>query len=232
MSPLTHPQWNINRACLSTWIMPSKILNAYLSRYWGCEDWHLTAFRLIRNKFLPQKVLYPGSWIHLTPSLIFPRVVYVDLPSKSSKKLLDPELVKYIEDHLEYQEKPAIKFYYADYQSDFGDKKSSFDLLISLSSGFVSQACGQYLKSGGVLLANNEHYDASLAYTDPSFRLIGVFETPEKYQESEEIIHSYFVTTKGVPITRDMVLENSKRPPSKARYKLEKKATFYTFQKT
>ena len=212
--------------------MPSKILDAYLSRYGGCGDWQLPAFRLIKKRFRPQKVLYPGSWIHLTPSLIFPRVVYVDLPSKSSKKLLDPELVKYIEDHAEYQEKPAIKFHYADYQSNFGEQKSSFDLLISLSSGFISQVCDQYLKRDGVLLANNEHHDASLAYTNPSFKLIGVFETPKKYQESEETIHSYFATTKSIPITRDMVLENSKRPPSKARYKLKKKAILYTFQKT
>ena len=207
------------------------MLNTYLSRYGGCDDWHLPALRLIRNKFNPQKVLYPGSWIHLTPSLIFPNVVYVDLPSKSSKKLLDSELVKYIEDHAEYPEKPTIKFYYTDYQSNFGEHKSSFDLLISLNSGFVSQACGQYLKKGGVLFANNEHHDASLAYTDSRFRLIGVFETQEKYQESAETIHSYFVTTKCVPITRDMVLENSKRPPSKARYKLKKKAMFYTFRR-
>lgn len=101
-----------------------------------------------------------------------------------------------------------------------------------MSGDFVSQACGQYLKKGGGLLANNEHHDASLAYNDKGSRLIGVFETPEKYQESAEFIHSYFVTTKGIPITRDMVLGNSKRPPSKARYKLKKKAIFYAFQKT
>ena len=61
---------------------------------------------------------------------------------------------------------------------------------------------------GGVLFTNNEHYDASMAYADPDFKLIGVFKTAGKYVESEKSIKSYFITTKGQPITLDMVNEN------------------------
>jgi len=211
--------------------MPSKFLSDYLSRYGGVHDWHLQAFQLINDKFSPRKVLYPGSWIHLTPSLVFPNVVYVDSFSNMEKAFNDSDLLHYIEKHSSSQNKPKIKFHQADYKVNFGEE-ANFDLLISLSSGLVSQACGSYLKKrGGVLFTNNEHYDASMAYVDPRFKLVGVFKTAGNYIESEESIHSYFITTKGGPITLEMVNENVERPPSKAKYKLKKKAVFYQFQR-
>ena len=212
--------------------MTSKFLSDYLSRYGGTNDWHLQAFRVVNDRFSPRKVLYPGSWIHLTPSLVFSYDVYVDLSSKMHRALSDSDLLQYIQDHAEYQDKPRIEFHQSDYKNSFGEEKASFDLLISLSSDLVSQACGPYLRKGGVLFANNEHYDASMAYADTKLRLIGVFRTAGKYIESKESIHSYFITTKGDPITLEMVNENMRRSPSKARYRLKKKALFYTFQRT
>jgi len=210
--------------------MPSKVLNDYLS-YYGANDWHLPAFRLIKKKFSSKKVLYPGSWIHVTPSLVFSHVVYVDLFSKMEKVFSDSELLQYIENHKEYQNKPKVDFHSSDYRSKFGEVKASFDLLISLSSGFISQACGLYLKKGGLLFVDNEHYDASMAYVDPKFDLVGVFKTLDQYIESKQSIHSFFITTKGNPITLEMVNENSQRSPSKARYKLKRKAPFYVFKR-
>jgi hypothetical protein len=54
--------------------MTSKILDKYLSKYGGINDPHLVPLKLIKNNYLIEKVLYPGSWIHLTPSLIFSQV--------------------------------------------------------------------------------------------------------------------------------------------------------------
>jgi hypothetical protein len=143
----------------------------------------------------------------------------------------DSDLLQYIEAHAEYQGKSKIEFHQSDYSDNFGEDEASFDLLISLSSGFVSQACGAYLKQDGLLFVNNEHYDASRAYVDPQFELIGVFKTVGKYIESKQSIHRYFITSQGRPITLDMVKENAQRSPSKARYKLEKQASFYVFRK-
>lgn len=211
--------------------MLSKVLNDYLSHYGGTNDWHLPAFRLVNNKFSPRRVLYPGSWIHVTPSLVFPHVVYVDLSHKIKEAFNDSDLLQYIERHSEYQGKPKVEFHQSDFRKSFGEDKATFDLLISLSSGFVSQACGSYLKNGGLLFVNNEHHDASMAYVDPKFELIGVFRTVSKYLESKQNICDYFITTKGKPITLEMVNEDSQRPPSKAKYKLKKKALFYVFQR-
>jgi hypothetical protein len=85
------------------------------------------------------------------------------------------------------------------------------------------------LKQEGFFLVNNEHFDASMAYVDPKFVLIGVFISGSRYIESQQSIHRYFITTKGTPITLEMVKDNSLRSPSKARFKLKKKASFYLF---
>jgi hypothetical protein len=211
--------------------MPSQPLEKYLSNYKGINDWHLQAFLVINKKFSSRKVLYAGSWIHVTPSLVFPYVVYVDLFSKMEKFFTNSELLGYIKKHTQYRTKPRLDFHQSDYQKKFGEKEASFDLLLSLSSGFVSQACASYLKKDGLLLANNEHYDASMAYTDPRFKVIGVFKTPNNLTQSEEEIENYFITTKGTPITLEIVEEDSKRSPSRAKYKLEKNAPLYLFQK-
>ena len=211
--------------------MTSRALEKYLSSYNGINDVHLNALRLIKKKFEVNRVLYPGSWIHLTPSIVFPFVVYVDSFSKMKSMLGDSELLAYIGRNSEILDKPIIKFYQADYRKALPEEKESFDLLISLSSGFVSQSCKSYLRKKGLLFVNNEHYDAIMAYVDHSFQPIGVFNNSGKLIEDADAVTEYFLTCKNQVITKEMVRENSKKPPSKAKYKLKKKAPFYLFQK-
>ena len=211
--------------------MPSKALKKYLKNYRGIDDPHLDALRLIKRKWKVERVLYPGSWIHLTPSLVFPHVVYVDFFAEMKSIFADSKLLKYIEIHSETISKPIIKFHIADYREQIGEQLESFDLLISLSSGFVSQSCGSFLCKGGLLFVNNEHYDASMAYVDPSFLPIGVFIQTGKLIEKTQMIEEYFLTNKGQAFTIEMIKENSKKSPSKAKYKLKKRALFYLFQK-
>lgn len=211
--------------------MTLKSLEKYLSYYGGINDWHLQTFLKINNIFLPKKVLYAGSWIHITPSLAFSHVVYVDLFSKMDQFFTDKDVLNYIKQNSFYKTRTSLDYYQSDYKKDFLKEKSSFDLLISLSSGFVSQACSKYLKKGGLLLANDEHFDSSMAYVDLTFECIGVFKNPKSLLTSKKEIKSHFITKKGTPITQEMVLENSKRSPSKARYKLKKKAPLYLFKK-
>jgi len=211
--------------------MPSKVLEKYLSNYHGIDDIHLEPLYQIRTSYDVKRVLYPGSWIHLTPSLVFPFVVYVDYFKGMEKMFTNPELLEYIYQNSKLNEKPIIKFHKADYKSKIKERNASFDLLISLSSGFVSQACGLFLRKKGFLFVNNEHYDAIMTYTDPKFQLFGVFTYSGKYIIETKKIQEYFLTNKNQKITVEMVEENSKRSPSKAKYKLKKKAAFYLFQK-
>jgi hypothetical protein len=50
-----------------------------------------------------------------------------------------------------------------------------------------------------------------MAYVDSRLKLVGVFKTARNYIESEESIHSYFITTKGKPITLEMVNEKLRK---------------------
>lgn len=211
--------------------MPSKALETYLSNYGNFSDPILKPLKKINEMFVIKKVLYPGSWIHLTPSLVFPIVVYVDFFSKMESMFNDPELLHYITTNSEVRKKPIIMYHRLDYRNSIPEEKESFDLLISLSGGFVSKYCGYYLKKNGILFVNNEHYDAVQAFFDKNYLLIGVFLSNGILIQQKNQIQEYFKTKKNEFITSEMVIENSKRSPSRAKYKLKKRAPFYLFTK-
>ena len=211
--------------------MPSKALEKYLANYRGITDPHLRVLKLLKNNFEIKRVMYPGSWIHLTPSLVFPYVVYVDNFAKMESMLSDPELLGYIGTNSEIYGEAIIKVHQMDYRGEIPEEKTSFDLLISLSSGFVSQYCGSYLKKNGILFVNNEHFDATKAFVDKKFLPIGIFTSNGRLIQQLKAIQEYFLTKKNEVITSEMVNENIKRSPSKAKYKLKKKAQFYLFSR-
>ena len=206
----------------------SKILEKYLLSYKGIDDPLRNTLLVLKNNFQITRVLYPGSWIHLTPSLVFPFVVYVDSMTNTKQMLEDFELLAYIGKHsLVFN--PSIKTYEKDYRCEIDETKESFDLLISLNSGFVSQYCSLYLKKNGLLLANNTHYDAIKAFTDKKLQVIGVFSNFSDLKQKN--LEDYFKTRNNQIITSEKVFENSKKPPSKAKYQLKKKALYYLFKK-
>jgi len=209
--------------------MSSKVLVKYLLSYRGIDDPFRQTLLSLKNMFPIARVLYPGSWIHLTPSLVFPCVVYVDSVANAEKMLKDSEFLGYIKKHSEVAE-PCIRTYEKDYRQEIGEEKESFDLLISLNSGFVSQYCSGYLKKNGLLLANNTHYDAIKAFTDKTFQVIGIFSNFSTLKQNN--LEDYFITKNNQLITPEMVTENSKKPPSKAKHQLKKKALYYLFKKT
>ena len=206
-----------------------KILEKYLLSYKGIEDPFRKTLFVLKNNFRIKRALYPGSWIHITPSLVFPKVVYVDSLKNIKQMFADPQLREYVRKHSEVNE-PFIKTHETDYRQKIDEKEESFDLILSLNSGFVSQYCSRYLKKNGLLLANNSHYDAIKAYSDKeNYKVTGIFPNSSTLEEKD--LESYFYTKKNLRITSDMVIENSKKSPSKAKYPLKKKALYYLFTK-
>ena len=67
---------------------------------------------------------------------------------------------------------------------------------------------------------------------DDNFSLVGVFTSNGKLIQKDKLNQTYFKTNNNEIITLEMVLENSKKPPSKAKYKLKKKAPFYLFKRS
>ena len=163
----------------------NKCLNNYIVR--------LSAYKKIKKRFGIEKVLYPGSYCDVVPSLVFSDVVYVDSYKKTEKFFKDNDIMSYIYNHKLYTREPNIAFYLSDYSSKINKLKNDFNLLISLSAGFISISCKKYLKKNGIFLANDDHYDATRAYLEKDYRLIGVFDLlNESYIYSQCNLGDYF----------------------------------------
>ena len=53
-------------------------ISLYKKHYFDKNDESLDQFLILAKKFNIKSVLYPGSFVHITPSFVFPKVVYVD----------------------------------------------------------------------------------------------------------------------------------------------------------
>ena len=209
-------------------------LETYLAEYRlkhdGLHDL-LWAFRLVEKRFGCRRVLYPGSYVHVTPSLVFPEVCYVDSVKGIGDALSSPELLEYVSANSDYQGQPCIRSYEEDYTGFSAESPGCFDLLISLNAGLVSQACRSFLKPDGLLFANNAHYDAARAYVDPAYRLVGALDGGSLLlPSSHPFLSSHFCTGKGEALTLEMVEDDATRPPSKARFMPSRNLEAYLFQ--
>jgi len=154
-------------------------------------------FRLLKDSFGIRRVIYPGSYIQISPSFIFPEVVYIDADIKAIRCFQSGQLLEIIHDRKEYSEDPMVTFHGADYGMLIPIYQAGFDLLISQYAGFISQECKKYLKIGGLLVANNSHGDAQLANMDPTYELIGVINyRNNKFYYSTKNLENYFISKK------------------------------------
>jgi hypothetical protein len=155
-------------------------------------------FKLIAENFSIQKALYPGSYIHISPSFFFPEVVYVDTDKKAIKFFKDTTYLNVINKTKTYLEEPIIRFHPLNYQKSIPEEYPSFDLMISQYAGFISHYCKKFLKKDGILVANNSHGDAGVAFTDEDYRLIGIVNfRNKKFTYSIKNLDSYFVPKKA-----------------------------------
>ena len=206
--------------------MTKSVLDLYEKYFLERQFERLNLFQIIADKFIVQKALYAGSFVHITPSFVFPDVVYVDNDKQAKKFFGKPEVFKYIAERKIYPQEAKVSFHFADYRNGFDEKIGSFDLLISQYAGFVGQYCKQYLKTGGLLLANNSHGDAGMAALDENYQLFAVFSVKnEKYRISVKNLDEYFVPKSQVEITKEFLEKLEKGIGYK------KTASMYLFQK-
>ena len=155
--------------------MGASSLELYRKYHAERSDERLELFRGLVDHFSVSSALYPGSFVHITPSFVIPRVVYVDSDSRAEKFFRDPTTQELVDGRREYEQEAVVSFHRADYAEAIDEAEGSFDLLISQYAGFVSRDCKRYLKAGGHLVANNSHGDASMARLDPAYRLVAVY---------------------------------------------------------
>jgi hypothetical protein len=169
----------------------------------------LDLFQLLAEKYNVQRVLYAGSFVHVTPSFVFPDVVYVDNDNGAKKFFGNSNFRKYVVRRKSYPQDPKIIYHFADYRNGLEEEDKSFDLLISQYAGFVGQYCKRYPKKGGLLLANNSHGDAGVAAIDEDYELIAVaLVLNGKYRISENKLEDYFVPkSEKANVTKEYLIE-------------------------
>jgi len=184
--------------------MTNSVPPALYKKYHVDRDYeNLSLFEQLVERYSIQSVLYPGCYVHITPSLCIPRAVYVDLESPAKKFFDDPGVLKYVKERKSYDGDPSITFYHQSYNDPIPEQEGSFDLLISQYAGFISEATKKYLKKGGILIANNSHGDAGLASIDSDFKLVAVVNKREdKFVISDKDLDQYFVPKKKIDITK------------------------------
>ena len=185
-------------------------------------------FKVIAENFTLEKALYPGSYIHISPSFYIPEVVYVDTDKKARKFFVDDSYLEVISKKKIYSKDPVIRFHPLNYQKPIPEQLYSFDLLISQYAGFVSHYCKKYLKGSGILIANNSHGDAGVAFADKEYKLIGIINfRNKKFSFSTKNLDLYFDTKKPEIIyTKNYLMGLTKGIGYK------KTATHYIFQNT
>jgi hypothetical protein len=118
-------------------------------------------FEAMRDSYQCRDVLYPGCSVHITPSLYFPHVVYVDQSQAAAEFFAnEASLLEYLSRHKHYKPSAYVRFIQQDYSQPLPLREGTFDLLLSLFAGGIARSCVQYLKPGGLLLTNNHQGDA------------------------------------------------------------------------
>lgn len=165
-------------------------------------------FKELKQIFNPKNGIYPGSFVHITPSFFINNMTYIDSDKRVSKFFNDENLYKFIDKYKSYSENPSFTGYQADYKSDLPIEIESFDIMFSFYAGFISQSCKKYLKNDSVLVCNNSHGDASIAFTDPDYSLIGVIKrSDDKFQIVDANLNTYFKKKDESPIDKEKVLK-------------------------
>lgn len=205
-------------------------LRTYLDAPHGHDHDLLQVFRAVRGLINPARVVYPGSYVHVTPSLVFPCVCYVDSIQGFGSAMQSSDLARWIETNKEYTEPTVVTAIEAAYDRIPSALAAGFDLMISLNAGAISQACKPLLAPGAHLLANDSHYDAARAQVDGDYVLAAVLSVDGAVETEEEALRGYFVAKQGQPLTREMLTENEQRSPSKARHRMARTADAYLFR--
>lgn len=180
-------------------------------RLWSKQNRHpgdrMALFTAVAAEFGTGRVLYPGSYVDVTASFVFADVVYVDTDARAKSFFSDrAALDELVEGNKRYPDPALVDFVRADYTSDLPLAEASFDLLVSLYAGFVSRACKRYLRTGGLLLANNSHGDASMASIDPDFQLVAaVNKRGGSYRATTRDLDSYLVPRQPIRITPELL---------------------------
>ena len=176
----------------------------------GDDRAHL--FTAVAEAVAVDSVLYPGSFVDISASMVWSDVTYVDVDARAPVFFADVGGVTEIlntgrhgaGDH-------RVTFLGQDYTDDLPLDQGHFDLLISLYAGFVTEHCTRYLRVGGHALVNSSHGDAAMASIDPRYDLAAVVTARDgRYRVRRDDLDQYLVPKRPVDITVESLHESGR----------------------
>ncbi len=186
-------------------------MQAVTAELWAKQDRHegdrWRLFAAVERVVDAAAVLYPGSYVDISPSFVWPTVTYVDVDRRADRFFGDRDgLREIIARHPGGPADPQLTYINADYTTDLPIPDGSFDLLVSLYAGPVTRHCTRYLRVGGALLVNPSHGDAALASIDDRYELVGVVRSRSgRYSISTDDLDTYFVPKEPIEVTATLI---------------------------
>ena len=158
------------------------------------------------------RVLYPGSYVDLTPSFLWPSVTYVDVDRRAKQFFADQDgVAELVAEHGIDPKTRTVRFVPGDYRDPLPLEEGTYDLLVSLYAGFVSEHCTTYLRPGGSLLVSSSHGDAAMASIDPRYRLSGVVHSMARgYRVATDDLGTYLVPKRAIEVTAELLHERGR----------------------
>lgn len=186
-------------------IEPPKLYKQY---FIDKNDERKDLFNKLQTKYSIKKGIYPGSFVHITPSIFIKEMLYIDSDKRINKFFGNENTIAYINFIKEYSNDTKIIMLQEDYTKKLPIKDGYYDIMFSFYSGFISQSCKSYLKQDGILICNNSHGDSSVAILDEDYEFIGVItRKDEKFTLSYNNLDNYFIKKDGSIIDREKVLQ-------------------------
>eukprot|EP01080_Neovahlkampfia_damariscottae_P008266 gene8266-91_t len=210
-----------------------KELNLFLKSYKGLKDIHFNIFQQLIDYLgeTPKKVFYPGCHRHITASLVFPDVIYLDSYKNVGTCFNDPSILEFVKENKIYKTETKIHFECKDFNETMKEKIDTFDLIISLSAGIISEPCEKYLKPNGILFVNNSHSDAFKAFLmEDKFELLSIYQN-DKFITDQDSLDNCFLTTKDEKISNEKFEESLLKSTSKRTFKMKNDSNFFIFRK-
>ena len=194
-------------------------MEARTQKLWQKQDIHngdrKRLFTAVRAAIDDARVLYPGSYVDVAASFAFSSVTYVDMDRRAAQFFEDANGVREIIEREGGLPSATVDFIHADYTTNLGLDPDSFDMLVSLYAGFVSEACTEYLRVGGVLLVAPSHGDTAMASIDSRYELSGVVTSRSgNYQVRADNLDTYLIPKNATTdITPDYLHEHRRGIP-------------------
>lgn len=133
-------------------------------------------FKAINERYHPMTVLYPGSSVHISPSIIFQNTTYVDPSQLSSEFFQSMERVKeFVSREAQYRQKPFIRFLNSSIEDCAEIDLELFDLVFSAFSGNLIKPSWKYLNNGGIYISNNHQNELRGIDSLPGAGYVGFF---------------------------------------------------------